>query len=66
VFLLWHAQQAWHGKGELEDYEMANYWDTKFPMNLFGVNPPEVRERMDLELGSQQQLHSRRLLAGRR
>jgi hypothetical protein len=36
------AQGAWHGKGPLEAYEMANYWDTKFKMNTFGMSIVEV------------------------
>ena len=43
------VQDTWHGKGRVEDYEMANYWDTKFKMNLFGLNSPGVRERQALE-----------------
>lgn len=62
-------QEAWHGKGKLQDYEMANYWDTKFPMNLFGINSPDIRSRQALESESQQQqqqFHSRRLMVARR
>ncbi|CAL8463363.1 g2897 [Coccomyxa elongata] len=56
---------TWHGKGPVEDYEMANYWDTKFKMNLFGLNSPSVRERQALETDSMplpEQLSLRRKL----
>ena len=42
-------QQAWHGKGAAEDYEMAHYWDAKFPMNLFGTNSDAIATRSALE-----------------
>lgn len=67
------VQEAWHGKGQLQDYEMADYWDTKFPMNLFGLNSPDIRSRQALESQTsqqeqqqQQQFHSRRLMVARR
>ncbi len=63
-------QEAWHGKGPAQDYEMANYWDTKFKMNLFGLNSPAIRERQALELDDSPQLEQlslrRRLLIARR
>ena len=43
------AQQAWHGKGPAEDYEMVNYWDTKFPMNVFGTTRDALSSRSALE-----------------
>ena len=69
-------QQAWHGKGPAEDYEMANYWDTKFPMNVFGTSRDvlssrsalemepvvEVAEEGDSRIGQPQPLRLRRLL----
>lgn len=69
-------QQVWHGKGLAEDYEMVNYWDTKFPMNLFGTNRDvlssrsalemepvaEVAEEADRRLDQPQPLRLRRLL----
>ncbi len=61
------VQEAWHGKGPAQEYEMANYWDTKFKMNLFGLNSPGVRERQALEQDPAQQLSlRRRLLVSRR
>ena len=70
------VQQVWHGKGPAEDYEMVNYWDTKFPMNLFGTKRDalnsrsalelepvaEVAEEADSRLGQPQPLRLRRLL----
>ena len=35
-------QEVWYGKGEAKDYEMANYWDTNFKMNTFGMDIDEV------------------------
>ena len=46
VAVLLLLQGAWHGKGPLEAYEMANYWDTKFKMNTFGQNVVEVGDVM--------------------
>lgn len=43
------VQQAWHGKGPAEDYEMVNYWDTKFPMNVFGTTRDALSSRSALE-----------------
>ncbi|BDA51370.1 hypothetical protein COCOBI_18-2470 [Coccomyxa sp. Obi] len=40
---------SFHGKFQQEEYEMKDYWDTDFPVNLFGVNSPEIRERSSLE-----------------
>ena len=44
-----HVQQAWHGKGAAEEYEMAHYWDAKFPMNLFGAYNDAYATRSALE-----------------
>ena len=44
-----HVQQAWHGKGAAEEYEMAHYWDSKFPMNLFGAYNDAYATRSALE-----------------
>ena len=35
-------QEVWYGKGPAQDYEMANYWDTNFKMNTFGMDIEEV------------------------
>lgn len=43
------VQQAWHGKGVAEEYEMAHYWDSKFPMNLFGAYNDAYATRSALE-----------------
>jgi len=43
------VQQAWHGKAPQGDYEMANYWDHKFPTTLFGRNSEAVASRSALE-----------------
>ncbi|KAK9902757.1 hypothetical protein WJX75_005073 [Coccomyxa subellipsoidea] len=40
---------AFHGKYKQEEYEMKDMWDTSFPVNLFGVNSPEIQERSSLE-----------------
>lgn len=65
------VQDTWHGKAPMQSYEMANYWDTKFPVNLFGVASPAARERVALEqdegeLRQLQQLRLRRSLFLRR
>jgi hypothetical protein len=44
------AQQAFHGKFEEHEYEMKDFWDTDFPVNLYGVQAPEVKERSSLEV----------------
>ncbi len=43
------AQDSFHGKFAQEDYEMKDHWDTNFPVNLFGVNSAEIKERSSLE-----------------
>lgn len=44
------SQEAFHGKFEQAAYEMADYWDTKFPANLYGVQSPDIKERSSLEI----------------
>lgn len=43
-------QGSFHGHFEEKDYEMAGFWDTKFPANLFGENPAAIKERSSLEV----------------
>ena len=71
-----YVQQIWHGKGAAAEYEMTHYWDTKFPMNLFGKNNEiissrsaleaepalEAAEQADSRIGQQQPLRLRRLM----
>lgn len=80
LLLTWYnllAQQVWHGKAPTGDYEMVNYWDTKFPTSLFGKNSDFMSSRSALEtepaalagaqaadsrVGQQQPLRLRRLM----
>lgn len=57
-------QGAWHGKGPLEAYEMANYWDTKFKMNTFGLSIVEVSGAFVQSAGASFSVHALACSAG--
>ena len=46
-------QGSFHGHFNEKDYEMKDFWDTKFPANLFGENAAAVKERSSLEQDTQ-------------
>ena len=46
---VWLLQDSFHGNYDQKDYEMADFWDTNFKANLFGAQPPAIKDRSSLE-----------------
>ena len=49
LIAVWLLQDAFHGIYDQGDYEMADFWDTNFKANLFGAQPPAIKDRSSLE-----------------